>query len=210
MKVVIFDFWGTLVEQGVYSPFKQVRRILGLEQIDYPEFVLKFERLLMTRRFESLQDAFAHVCTEFGVEATPALIDELIGLWNKNWLLARPYNDVIEVLEQLKKECKIVLVANSDNFSVDRVLDKFDLRGKFDFIHISYSEGMLKTDPDFYRKIIEECGVPLEMCVAVGDSIESDVAAAEHAGVRAVLIDRQNRRDFPEKITNLREMLQWK
>ena len=209
-QVIIFDFWGTLVEQGVYSPFKQVRRILGLEGMDYAEFVLKLERALMTRKFDSLQDAFVQVCEEFGVEAEPGLVDELIGLWNKNWLMAQPYAEVIEVLSGLKKDCRIVLVANTDNFSVDRVLDKFDLRQYFDFVQLSYAEGFLKTDPEFLKKVLVLCEVSSEECVVVGDSIESDVAAAEHAGVKAVLIDRRNRREFPEKIVNLREILQWK
>ncbi len=209
-QVIIFDFWGTLVEQGVYSPFKQARRILDLEDMPYPLFVLKFERALMTRRFESLQEAFTHVCKEFEVEPLPGVVDELIGLWNKNWLLAQPYAEVIEVLLELKKEHTLVLVANTDNFSVDRVLDKFALRALFDSVRLSYAEGVLKTDPEFYHKLFEVCEVSPEKCVAVGDSVESDVAAAENAGVQAILIDRQNRRDFPNRIVNLKEMLQWK
>ena len=209
-QVIIFDFWGTLVEQGVYSPFKQVRRILGLEGMDYAEFVLKLERALMTRKFDSLQDAFVQVCEEFGVEAEQGLVDELIGIWNKNWLMAQPYAEVIEVLSGLKKDYRIVLVANTDNFSVDRVLDKFALRPYFDFVQLSYAEGFLKTDPEFLKKVLVQCEVSSEECVVVGDSIESDVAAAEHVGMKAVLIDRQNRRDFQEKITNLREILEWK
>ena len=124
--------------------------------------------------------------------------------------MAQPYGEVIEVLSGLKKDCKIVLVANTDNFSVDRVLDKFDLRQYFDFVQLSYAEGFLKSDPEFLKKVLVLCDVSSEECVVVGDSIESDVAAAEHAGVKAVLIDRRNRREFPEKIVNLREMLQWK
>src|SRR3989338_5513740 len=207
-KTIIFDFWGTLVEQGVYSPLKQVRRILGI-QMEYPEFVVQLEKVMMTRPFDSLTDAFTAACASFNVNPNPKLIEYLIGLWNKNWLLAKPYDDTVDVLKDLKKKYRLVLISNTDNFSVERVLDKFNLRDSFDVLFLSYQQGMIKTEPAFYEKIFKDLNASAADCMAVGDSIESDMAAAQRVGVHAVLVDRRSVREFTPKIKNLRE-LQWK
>ncbi|HLC74545.1 MAG TPA: HAD family hydrolase [Candidatus Nanoarchaeia archaeon] len=205
-KVIIFDFWGTLVEQGVTSPIKQMKRMLGLEEMDYPSFVVQLEQVMMTRSFESLGEACELVCDAFSVEKKPALIESMIGMWNKNWLLARPYDETKEMLEHFKKDYRLVLLANTDNFSVDRVLDKFELRELFDELFLSYKEGMIKTDSRTYQLLMKKMHVTPKDCLAVGDSIESDMAAAHNASVKGVLIDRRNMREFEPKITTLKEL----
>ena len=49
-------------------------------------------------------------------------------------------------------------------------------------------------------------GVSKEDAVMVGDSIESDMKGAERAGIRGILLDRRDRRDFPDKVRNLDEI----
>ena len=100
------------------------------------------------------------------------------------------------------------MLANTDNFSVDRVLDKFNLRNKFEHIFLSYQEGVIKTDPRMYEILLKRLKVTPQQCMAVGDSMESDIAAAQNADVKAILIDRRNAREFEPKITSLRE-LEW-
>ena len=40
----------------------------------------------------------------------------------------------------------------------------------------------------------------------VGDSLESDIEGAQKAGIRAILLDRRGRREYPDKISNLLEL----
>jgi len=206
-KVIIFDFWGTLVEQGVYSPIKQVRRILDLESVNYPEFVSRLQTAMMREKFGSLNDAFEKVLLEFKIELNKNIIEELIGVWNKNWLLAMPYNETVEVLKKLKKNHTLVLIANTDEFSVNNVLQKFNLVEFFDLVCLSYNEGILKNDISFYKNIISKLNVDFNDCLVVGDSIESDIKIAQREGIDAVLIDRRNRRDFEKKIIDLTGLL---
>ncbi|MBS3138814.1 HAD family hydrolase [Candidatus Woesearchaeota archaeon] len=204
-KAIVFDFWGTLVEQGVISPIKQMRNVLGI-QMEYPSFVIQLEQVMMTRPFNSLAEACELVCDAFSVEKTKERLDAMIGMWNKNWLLAQPYEETKEVLTKLRKNYTLVLLANSDNFSVDKVLDKFNLRELFDIVFLSYNEGMIKTDTRTYPLLMKKLKLTSEDMLVVGDSIESDIAAAQRAGVKAILIDRRNTRDFQPKIMNLHEV----
>ena len=49
VKAILFDFWGTLMEQGVRSPIQHVKNAL---QIDLPfsEYVVRMERAMMTEQ----------------------------------------------------------------------------------------------------------------------------------------------------------------
>src|SRR3989344_2881891 len=116
VKAIIFDFWGTLVENGVWSPIKQVQQILNLD-LSFSDYVSRMELAMMTKKFDSLKEAFQAVCEEFAVSCTEEKMEQLIGTWNKSWMLAKPYEEVQEELDNLKKEYKLILVSNTDNLS---------------------------------------------------------------------------------------------
>lgn len=205
IKAIIFDFWGTLVENGVWSPIKQVKRILAVDA-PFSEYVVRMEKAMMTHTFSSLKDAFENVCREFKVPCTEAKMELLIGVWNRSWMLAKPYEEVKEELEKLQKRYRLILVSNTDCFSINQVLDKFQLRTYFDQIYLSYQMGMIKTEENFLKKILKESKLKAEDCVMVGDSILSDAEAAKNAGLKAILIDRRNGQEFRPKIRNLKEL----
>ena len=205
VKAVIFDFWGTLVENGVWSPIKQVQQILNIN-IPFSEYVSRMEEAMMTKKFNSLREAFESVCAEFEVQCTEEKMEALIGMWNKSWMLAKPYEEVQEELKNLKKEYTLILVSNTDNFSINQVLDKFQLRDYFDHIFLSCEIGLIKTDKKFLKKVLKETKLAAEDCVLVGDSIPSDMGAAKEAGIKGVLMDHKHRQDFQPKIRNLKEL----
>ncbi|MBI2581571.1 HAD family hydrolase [Candidatus Woesearchaeota archaeon] len=205
VKAVIFDFWGTLVENGVWSPIKQVQQILDIN-MPFSEYVGRMEQAMMTKKFNSLREAFEAVCEEFKVECNEEKMEALIGMWNKSWMLAKPYEEVQEELGKLKEEYKLILVSNTDNFSINQVLDKFQLREYFDHVFLSYEVGLLKTDPKFLKKVLKETKLAAEDCVLVGDSILSDMEAAREAGIKSVLMDHKQRQHFQPKIRNLKEL----
>ena len=207
MKAIIFDFWGTIVENGVFpSPVKQVRYLLWLKEIPFSEYILKFEEAFMTKKFESLSNGFEEVCKAFKIQPDQYKIDKVVGLWNKNRLLAKPFPETMQTLEELKKKHKLVLIANIDNFTIEPLLEKFDLKKYFDGIFLSYETGKLKTNPDFFKDILKKLKLKEKNVVMVGDSLESDIIPAETAGIRAILLDRRGHREYKEKISSLEEL----
>lgn len=205
VKAIIFDFWGTLVENGVWSPVKQVKNILGITA-PFSEYVVRMEKAMMTSTFPSLKDAFESVCKEFNLTCTEQKTEQLIGMWNKSWMLATPYEEIPEELEKLKSNYRLILVSNTDCFSINQVLDKFQLREYFEGIFFSYELGMIKTDEHFFKSVFKKTGLKPEDCVMIGDSILSDMEAAKSAGIKAVLIDRKDGQHFQPKIRNLKEL----
>lgn len=205
-KAIFLDFWGTIVENGVFpSPVRQVKRILDLE-MDFSEYIQKFEQIFMIQKFDDLYQAFEEVCKGFNVAPDKRILDELVGLWNRNKLFAKPYIETKVILEKLKKDHKLVLISNTDCFSVEQVIEKYDLAKYFDLILLSYQEGKLKTDPGLFEKGLKELGMTADEVLMVGDSIESDIESAKKAGIKAYLIDRRGRRNYEDKIANLKEI----
>jgi HAD superfamily hydrolase (TIGR01549 family) len=71
----------------------------------------------------------------------------------------------------------------------------------------SGAHGKTKPHPAIFETALEQLGVAAADTVMVGDSIEDDVEGARAVGMRAVLLDRENR--YPEirdKLTDLRAL----
>jgi glucose-1-phosphatase len=205
MTTILFDFWGTLVENGVWSPIKQVRNILQI-RLPFSDYVIRMEKAMMTKEFDSLREAFVAVCDEFNIKPQDFLLEELIGMWNKSWMLAKPFREAEETLRNLQQSHTLILVSNTDCVSVKNVLDKFKLKQYFDHIFLSCEVGMIKTNPEFLTRVLKEAKVDAKDCVLVGDSTHSDMKAAEQAGIKGILVDRRGSRDYQSKISNLRDV----
>ncbi len=206
MVTILFDFWGTVVEHGVWSPIKQVRNILEIK-LPFSEYVIRMERMMMTKEFETLHNAFEAICTEFSITANEQTVERLVGMWNKSWMLAEPYSEVKEVLTKLKSQGHtLVLIASTDSFSVERVLEKFEMNTLFDHIFLSYKVGAIKSDPQFLEQVLTKLNVSPHECVMVGDGIQSDIIPAKAQDIRAILVDRKNSREYHPKIKTLEEL----
>jgi len=204
VKAVIFDFWGTLANSGVKSPLRQAYNMMGLYRFDFPEFVRRFESCFMTREFESLEQGFREVCRKFGINCHENLLNRLIGLWNKSWMLASLYEDTTDALGRLReKGYKLGLLSNTDGFSVRHIIEKFELAEKFDAMVLSFECGLLKNDKEMFDLVLEKLGVKAKDAVMVGDSIETDIKGAENAGVKALLMDRRDKRSYENKVVDI-------
>ena len=122
-------------------------------------------------------------------------------------MLSRPYDEVEQALAQLQSKYRLILISNTDCFSLPRALEKFKLAPYFEKMYLSFEQGILKNDPAFLARVVEDLKVQKEDCLVVGDSMESDILAAQNAGIKAMLVDRRNRRDFSPKVCHLRELV---
>ena len=208
VKAILFDFWGTLAENGTYSPLRQTYNILRV-RMKFSEFVIKTEHVLMRKPYEDQATAFTEVCKALNVDPKPFIIDKLIGVWNKNKLLAKLYPETIKILEELKKEgYKLAIVSNCPNNSVEPVIEKLDLGKYFDAVALSWKTGHLKTDKELFDGVLKKLKVKKADALMVGDSMPTDMEGAKNAGIKSVLVDRRDSRDYPDKIHDLTELKQ--
>jgi len=101
------------------------------------------------------------------------------------------YEDSLSVLEELRRlGLSLALVSNGvrdlDDFVLHHGLD-------VDAAVCSRQHGWIKPHETIFRAALERLGVAAEDAAMVGDSLEDDVEGARALGMRAFLVDRENR-----------------
>jgi putative hydrolase of the HAD superfamily len=207
-KAIIFDLWGTIIETGVVpSPSRQVKYFLRVQQ-SFPDFIVAFEHSFMTGKFNSLQEAFEQVVKDFNLRIPDFVYEKLVGTWNKNAILSKMYPETLEVLQELKKRgYKLYLLSNTDQFSFEQVNTKFNLNELFDKVYPSFETGLLKANPESYKHILKDNKLKADDVLMIGDSVDSDIKSAEKAGIKGILVDRNDTREAEEKVTSLSQLL---
>ena len=104
------------------------------------------------------------------------------------------YEDALPVLERLRGAgLKLGLVSNGvrdlDDFVVHHALD-------VDVAVCSRAHGRIKPHETIFRAALEALETEPEEAVMIGDSLADDVEGAQALGMRAFLVDRENR--YPE------------
>jgi FMN hydrolase / 5-amino-6-(5-phospho-D-ribitylamino)uracil phosphatase len=104
------------------------------------------------------------------------------------------YEDVEPTLAELRRySLKIGLVSNGA-----RDLREFVRHHRLD-VDVAVGSryhGKVKPDPTIFRKALDQLGVEAAEAAMVGDHVQDDVEGAQALGMRAVLIDREDR--YPE------------
>jgi len=103
------------------------------------------------------------------------------------------YPDVLPLLSGLKERgCRLVVMSNWDR-RLQKTMQDLGLTPLFEKVYISTLIGYAKPDPAVFHHIIADLGVPISSLLHIGDSLEEDIAAANSAGIRSLLIDRPAR-----------------
>lgn len=89
-----------------------------------------------------------------------------------------------KVLEQLKKQYKLVLVSNFYG-NIETILKDFNLEYFEDVIE-SAVVGVRKPDPEIYRMGVRATGFPAEEVAVVGDSYGKDIVPAKLVSCKAI------------------------
>jgi FMN phosphatase YigB (HAD superfamily) len=95
------------------------------------------------------------------------------------------YDDARPCLEELRRRgYRLGLAGNSGKAAYDRIeLD-------FDFVASSADWGVEKPKPEFFARVVEECGCGAERIAYVGDRVDNDVLPSLAAGLRSVHVRR--------------------
>jgi len=118
------------------------------------------------------------------------------------------YDDVVPTLEALKNAgVRLGVVSNWDT-RLPEVLERLDLARFFESVIVSSVERVEKPDPLIFERALASLDAEAATTIHVGDLPEIDLAGAEAAGIRGVLIDRKGTID-PElgALTDLKDLL---
>ena len=206
-QVILFDVYGTLA--GFDPPREQIQQraaakfglVLDRDGLDrgYSEadHFMAEQNASAPVRLMSPQDSalfFARyeqiVLSGAGHEVDLQLAGNI---WDKvrsqeyGWAL---FDDVVPGFAALRSAgFRIAALSNMPN-SEEEMCDMLGLTGQVEFAVTSGDTGVEKPDPRIFRVALERAGVGAADTMMVGDSISSDLRAAEAVGIKAVLMDR--------------------
>jgi putative hydrolase of the HAD superfamily len=106
------------------------------------------------------------------------------------------YPDAAPALRELRAHGLRLVVASNWDCSLPQVLEDAGLAELVDGVVASATVGADKPAPALFEAALSVAGCDAAEAVHVGDSPANDVAGAERAGIRAVLLDRAG--EWPE------------
>jgi putative hydrolase of the HAD superfamily len=205
LRAVLFDVDFTLCRPGPELSPERYARIAARHGVELDVSAYEAAReaavLNIKRHPEFLHDdAIWHRFTEeifVGMGGPDAIASECATEIERGWEVSENfelYEDVLPVLDELRgRALKLGLVSNGI-----RDLHAFVAHHRLDVDAIvdSRTHGRVKPHPTIFRAALDRLGVQPEEAVMVGDSLEEDVEGARALGMRAILVDRDDR--YPE------------
>ncbi len=208
-EIIFFDVYGTLV--GFDPPREQI------QQAAASQFGMELDRDGIDRGYQDADQFMAEQNSRSPVRLMSsedrdrffARYEQLVlagaghevdldtsgRVWAKvraqeyGWAL---FDDVLPGLERLRDAGFRVAAISNMPMTGEEMCDQIGLTGRVEFAVTSGDVGAEKPDPRVFRAALERASVAANEAVMVGDSIGSDLRAAEAVGMGAVLMDRYN------------------
>ncbi len=205
IRAMIFDLDGTLVQTEKLKAISYARAAVELcpRTISEDEVLEAFKEVVGLPRREvaqrlvdrfQLQDRAAKKMAEYGVDtpwqafiqARLAYYEEMLA--DPEVIVANQWLHNMAVLEMARaNECSTGLATMSRCKQATRVLQILELRQAFDFIASRDDVEIGKPDPEIYRLVAHELGIPAHQCLVLEDS-PSGVEAAVSAGMWCIAV----------------------
>ena len=205
IRAMIVDLDGTLVQTEKLKAISYARAAVELcpRTVSEDEVLEAFKEVVGLPRSEvaqqlvdrfQLQDRAAEKMAEYGVD-TPwqafiqARLDHYEGmLADPEVIVANQWPHNMAVLEMARaSQCSTGLATMSRCKQATRVLQILDLLQAFDFIASRDDVQIGKPDPEIYRLVAHELGIPAHECLVLEDS-PSGVEAAVSAGMWCIAV----------------------
>ncbi|MBV9213896.1 MAG: HAD-IA family hydrolase [Actinobacteria bacterium] len=206
LTAVLLDSLGTLLRMEPPAP--RLRKSLARLGFDVPpdaaesavraEISYYLEHHMEGRDASSLAD-LRNRCAAVVLDqlALPGLSLEAVRPVLLESLHFEAFPDTAPSLAQLRERGLRLVVASNWDCSLREVLRARGIEPLVDEVVTSAEVGARKPDAALFRAALEAAGTDANDAVHVGDSPENDVAGAEAAGIRPVLVDRAGgRRDL--------------
>jgi putative hydrolase of the HAD superfamily len=186
---VIFDLWETLADwprEQSEAHYAALAEGFGVEPERFREAWLADRPIRETgplvESIRSVSNALA--LADVDIDAVVALRQA----YTRETLRPRP--GVVETLKELRRRGYRTGLITACSEDVPTVWPETELDGLFDAAIFSCSVGLNKPEPEIYALACRELGVEPAEAIFVGDGANDELAGAERAGLRAVLILR--------------------
>jgi putative hydrolase of the HAD superfamily len=192
-KAVIFDLYGTLVDNFSIRAHEEVLRLMAaVVKIPAEEFIrLWFESYdwWAIGKISSPEDNIRYICNKLGIPADEDKVKEAAKIryeFTKQNL--KPWPDAVEVLSQLKSMGYKIALISDCSAETPAVWASTVISPFIDISLFSCVVGIKKPDPRIYLQAAEQLGVQPGDCLYVGDGSSQELSGAARVGMHPVLI----------------------
>ena len=102
------------------------------------------------------------------------------------------YADTKPTLQELGGKYRLGLITNGASDLQREKIEGSGVGRYFDSITISGDVGICKPDPKIFMSALDSLGARPETTLMVGNSLKSDIAAAQAVGLRAIWVNRSD------------------
>jgi len=202
---VLFDFGGTLYDYATLEPGEregllQLAREAGVGAepaavlLAYRDAIRTVFRRYLPQPYylhrDLFRDAAAAMLTALGAPVDDAHLERhRAAQWERHARLFRLRDGVVETLTALRaKNLHVGMVSNIDDDQLVHLLALAGLEPYFDSILSSESARSCKPDAAIFGEAVRRAGCLPHEALFVGDTLAQDVAGANAAGLRSVLL----------------------
>ena len=204
-RAVLFDFGGTLydyraLEAGDRECLVTLARWAGIAAADseirlaHRQAMRRTFSTYLPRRFymhrDLFRDAVIGMLESFGAAPDPTQLERYRQLqWahHRRDLVLR--DGVVDTLQALRaRGLHVGMVSNIDDDQLEHLIDAAGLHGAFDSLLSSETAGACKPDPRIFAEALRRAGCAAPDALFVGDTLAQDIAGANRAGMRSVLL----------------------
>jgi 2-haloalkanoic acid dehalogenase type II len=175
------DWHGTAIDDAtVAAAYRQSLRKVFYDYLPRPFY----------HHRDMFRDALYELARGLGLEPRPDLLERHQAMqWQLQARDFRLRRGVVETLRELKRRgLHVGMVSNIDQDHLEYLLDIAGIREHFDSLLSSETARSCKPDQAFFRQALERAGCEPAAALFVGDSLPQDIAGANQAGMRSVLI----------------------
>jgi putative hydrolase of the HAD superfamily len=192
-KAVIFDLFGTLVDNFKTSEYLQV--LADMSAVLYtpaPGFSKLWRETFYLRTdgtHKTHEESIRYICRELGTKVSEQQIDQaaVIRLGYSIKTL-KPRADTIPTIKKIKEMGYKVGMISDCSPETPKAWPMTPFKGIFDVTVFSCEAGVKKPDPRIYHIACGQLGVKPEDCLYVGDGSSTELTGALKTGMHPVQI----------------------
>ncbi len=191
-QAVVFDLFGTLVDNYSYERYEEVLRTTALiVHVPATDFRRSWSETTRQRDIGAItiEATLSQICERFGVGLSAEQVDRVIA--TRRAFLSQqmtPRADALSTVAELQRRGMRIALTSNCGPIVPEVWNNSPLAGYFDAALFSCSAGVAKPDRRIYQMALDALKVAADRCLYVGDGDSQELTGAAAVGMHPVMI----------------------
>jgi putative hydrolase of the HAD superfamily len=210
IRAVIFDFFGTLVDDFVASIGQMTPDLATAVNAPHEQFIELWRNTSSLRidgTFQSVEAAIEHVCAAIGVQPTTEELMKAVEIrLNQIRRALKPKRDAIATVRALKRSGHKIGLLSNCSIEIPILWSESPFAQLVDSPVFSSREHLKKPDPRIFDLACKRLGEIPQQCLYIADGENHELSIARSIGLHPVLI----RNSFASRRKELfREATEW-